>query len=145
MAGFARTPPFGHRAAAGLLAAWNAVGVYFCYLQVTRGADWMPDATDYDRALFAGLPGWYNYCYALGVGAGLAGAVALLLGRRIAVPLIAVSLAAVVVQFGYMFVATDLIAHKGAAMVIPFPAFIIAVGAVALWGARRAAAKGWAR
>ncbi len=137
------TPPLWHLATVALLAAWNAVGCYFCYLQFRLGADWAADATDYDRALMAALPAWYNYCYALGVGAGLLGALALLVRSRSAIVLLALSLAAVVVQFGYLFAATDIIAHKGAGTVLPFPIFIAVVSALALWGARRAAAKGW--
>ncbi len=136
-------PPLWHLATVALLAAWNAVGCYFCYLQFRLGADWAADATDYDRALMASLPAWYNYCYALGVGAGLLGALALLVRSRSAIVLLALSLAAVVVQFGYLFAATDIIAHKGAGTVLPFPIFIAVVSALALWGARRAAAKGW--
>lgn len=137
-------PPLWHMVVVALLAAWNAVGCYFCYLQFRLGADWAADATDYDRALMASLPGWYDYCYALGVGAGLLGAVALLARSRAAVGLLMLSLAAVVVQFGYLFTVTDVIAKKGAGSVVPFPAFIAFVAALALWGARRAVAKGWA-
>ncbi|MFM9828052.1 MAG: hypothetical protein ACKVOB_04795 [Sphingomonas sp.] len=145
MTAFRSRPPLWHHVVVALLAVWNAVGCYFCYLQFRLGADWMADATDYDRALMASLPGWYNYCYAVGVGAGLLGAVALLAGSRAAVALFALSLAAVIVQFGYLFATTDVIAQKGAGTVLPFPIFIAVVAGVAFWGARRAVAKGWAR
>lgn len=138
-------PPMWHVIAAALLTAWNLVGCYFCWLQFRLGADWMPDATAYDRALMASLPVWYNWCYALAVGAGALGGAALLARHGAAVALLAVSLVAAVVQFGYLFATSDIIAHKGAGTTVPFPLFIIAVAALALWGAKRAQARGWVR
>ena len=56
-----------------------------------------------------------------------------------------VSFAAIIVMFGYAFVATDLIAHKGLATVLPFPLLIAVVGALSIWLAQFAAGKDWLR
>ena len=57
--------------------------------------------------------------------------------------LVYVSLAAIIVMFGYAFAATDLIAHKGLAQVLPFPLFIAAVGGFSIWFAGLATKRGW--
>jgi len=136
-------PPVWFRIAAAVLILWGMMGVAACIQQVRLGADAMGPATAYDRALYRSLPGWYNLVYAVAVGAGLLGSAALLAGRRIAVGLYLASLVAVIVQFGWLFAATDIAAVRGAGTVLPFPVFIAAVAAFELLLARRAAARGW--
>ena len=143
MANGAQKPPAWYYVVAALLTAWDAIGCYFCYMQFKLGADAMGDATAYDRALFATLPGWYNYCYAIAVGGATLGGIALLARSASARPVFLVSLVAIVVQFGYLFATTDVIAHKGFATVVPFPLFIVAVAVFALWFAGFAKRKGW--
>ena len=128
-----------------VLTLWNAVGCYLCYQQFALGADWMPNATDYDRQLLASMPAWYNWCYALAVGTGFLGGLALLARRRVALSLFLVSLVAVIVQFGYVLGATDLIAVKGFATAAGLPIFIFAVAVFSLWLAGRAGQRGWLR
>ncbi|KAK0340258.1 hypothetical protein LTR94_031272, partial [Friedmanniomyces endolithicus] len=70
-------------------------------------------------------------------------ALRLLLRRRFATILFVVSLLAVVLQFGWVFAATDLIAAKGAATVVPFPLAILAVALLQVTVARHADARGW--
>ena len=127
----------------GVLILWGLAGCAAFYMHVAYGPAMNPDATDWDRAYFAALPGWFAWDYAVAVGAGLLGSVALLLRSRFALLLYALSLIAVAVQFGYVFFATDLLAHKGAAMTVPFPAFIIALALLQVWLARYAANRGW--
>ena len=74
---------------------------------------------------------------------GLFGGLTLLLRDRRASALFWISLAAIVVVFGYAFAATDPIAHEGSAQVLPFPLFIAAVGLFSSWFTAFAAGKGW--
>ena len=69
-------------------------------------------------------------------------ALALLFRSVLAVPLAAISIVAILVQFGWLFAATDIIAAKGV-FVTYFPAVILAIGVFALWLARRARARRW--
>jgi hypothetical protein len=139
----AAKPPFWFWIAATLFALWGLMGVGACIQQLRLGAEAMGPATEYDRALYASLPGWYNIVYAVATGAGFVASLAMLLRRRIAVPLFALSLLAVLVQFGWLFAATDIVAAKGAGTVLPFPLFIAAVAVVQLWVGWRAEARGW--
>jgi hypothetical protein len=133
------------RIVAVLLVLWGAMGVWACLQQVRLGADAMGPASAYDRRLYASLPFWYDAVYAVATGAGLLGALALVRGSRLARPLFALSLAAVLVQFGYLFATTDIVAAKGAGTVLPFPAFIAGVATLQLWLAQLGTRRGWLR
>lgn len=126
-----------------LLTFWGLAGCYTCYMQFMYGADAMGPATPYDRALYANLPVWYNYCYAVAVGAGLIGGIGLLLRQGWAGIAFLISLAAAVIQFGYLFGTTDIIVRKGAEAVLPFPLFIIAVAFLAMCFAVYAYRRDW--
>ena len=113
--------------AAVALVGWGLIGCFAWVQQVRFGASAMGPPSRYDLALYESLPAWYNGCYGVAVGASLLAALALLGRSRLARPLAAVSLAAVVVQFGWLFGATDIVAAKGAGQVLPFPVLIVAV------------------
>lgn len=142
MSSFGRTPPAYYWVVTGVATVWELIGCYFCYMQFKLGADAMPGATEYDRALMASMPGWYNWVYAVAVGAGALGGIALLLRKRVARPLFVVSLVACLIQFGYYFATTDAIAVNGPS-VVGFPILITVLGGFFLWFADRAAKRGW--
>ncbi|MCU6454725.1 hypothetical protein LPN01_11620 [Sphingomonas sp. A2-49] len=135
--------PTWFRIVAVVLLIWGAVGVFACVQQLRLGAEAMGPADAYYRRLYASFPGWYNPVYAVATGAGLFAALALLARSALAGPLYVLSLIAVIVQFGWLFAATDLIAVRGAAQVVPFPVFIAAVAAFGVWLAQRARRRGW--
>lgn len=56
---------------------------------------------------------------------------------------LAVSLGAVILQFGYVFLAMDAIARLGAASAVPFPLVIFAIGAALLWFSLAARRRQW--
>lgn len=144
---FTVKPPAWFWIVAMLLLLWNAFGCFMFVQQIRLGSEaWNdPANAEYNRALYASLPGWLNYAYALGVGGGLLGALALLLRKRAARVLFVLSLIGVIAQFGYSLFATDLIAHKGAAMVLPVPVTIFLVALFSIWLAGLAGRRGWLR
>lgn len=126
---------------AGLLLVWSLIGDAAYLAQVTADLDELAK-TDPDTArAFAQMPEWAWSAYAIGVWVGTLAAVALLLRRRIAVPLYAVSLIAVLAQFGWSFFGSDIIASKGIGAAA-FPLFIIAVAVFSLWFAYNKARQG---
>ena len=126
-----------------LLTLWNAFGCYQCYLHITVGPDAMPGSTDYDRQLYAALPGWYSWDFVVAVGAGLLGALALLARSAASRWLFVLSLIGIVIMFGYIFLATDLVAVKGAGQAFGFPIVIALIAIFAIWFAGYAARRGW--
>ena len=133
-------PPVWFTVAAVVLVLWGLAGCGSFYAQQLSST---PPGDAWDRAFMARQPIWLTWVYAVAVGAGLGGSIALLAKSALARPLYIVSLIAVVIQFGYIFAATELLAHKGAAATVPFPLFIFAVAAVQLWLAGFARRKGW--
>lgn len=131
-------------ATAVLLLVWALAGVAACAGHVLAGEQMAAAQGEWDVAFFRALPAWFAWDYAVATGAALLGALALLRRARVALVLYAVSLVAVVIQFGYVFLATDLIAHKGAAATVPFPVFIAVMGAVQIAVTRLALRRGWA-
>lgn len=140
---FRRSPPVWFRIATILLLLWGVAGCYACRQQFRLGAAAMGRPTAYDLALHAALPGWYNWVFALAVGMGFVGAVALIARSVLARPFYAVSIVAVLVQFGWLFAATDIVAHKGASTVLPFPVLIVAIAVFAIWLSGLARRRGW--
>lgn len=138
----ARAMPTWFKAVAVVLILWNLVGAYACIQQFRLGAEAMGPASTYDRELYASLPPWYNRMFALAEIAGVAGAVALLTGRRIALMLLILSMSAVLVQFGYLFATSDIIAVKGV-WTTYFPAFVALVCIVQIALARMGVRRGW--
>ena len=137
----ASKPPVRFWIAAILLLLWEAGGCYACVTQIRLGAAAMGPVDDWSLKYHAALPAWYNAVYAIATFGGLVGALLLLLRDKRAALVFWVSFVAIIVMFGYAFVATDLIAHKGLGQVLPFPLVIAAVGAFAIWFAGDAARK----
>ena len=130
-------------AAAVLLLLWALAGVASFAAHVLVGEALAANQGAWDLGFYRALPAWFAWDYGLATLAALAGAVALLIRSRHAALLFMLSLAAVVVQFGYVFFATGLLAHKGAAATVPFPAFIALMACVQVLVARLAAKRGW--
>lgn len=127
-------------AALGL--AWNLYGiVQFAGMAFkdTAGLE-AAGMTAAQAALYAGLPGWMTLAFAIGVFGGTAGSALLLARRALAVPVLAVSLAA----YGVLFAgdaALGVFAAFGAGQVAILT-LVVAIAAGLLLLARRAARRG---
>lgn len=141
---FARKPPAWFTIVAVLLLLWGLAGCASLYAHFVIGPDMDPNATEWDRAYYAALPAWLNIDYVIAVGVGVLGSIALLLRSKWAVTLYLISLIAVVIQFSYIFLATDIIAVKGV-WTTYFPAFIFAMALFQIWFASMARTRGWLR
>ena len=91
------------------------------------------------------MPGWVTGAYAVAVWISLAGAVALLLRRRLARTAYIVSLIAVLVQFGWVFLATPILGLYPLAEAVTFPLVIVVLGIALVWFSNMAARRGWLR
>jgi hypothetical protein len=136
-------PPGWFWLVAVVLTLWGLMGCFALYLHITVGPKMDPHPTEWDIAYYKALPAWFTPVYCVSIFGGLFGSVALLMRSKLAHPFYIASLAGVIVQFGYVFLATDLIAHKGAAATVPFPLFIAVVAAFQIWFAVYAKRRGW--
>jgi len=123
---------------------WEAFGC-FSYIQwVTMDAAKLATMPDAEREMWLAMPPWLTGVYAIAVWVGLAGAVALLMRRRLARLAFGVSLAAVVVQFGWIFLTTPIMTTIGPSSTV-MPAAIIIVGGIWFLFAGHAVKRGWLR
>jgi hypothetical protein len=138
----AATPPRWFKVVAGIAAAWMLFGVVMWFVDLLFSEAMVAGMSEGQRALFESRPQALFVVYGVAIFSGLAGALGLVLRKAWAVPALAVSLVAAVVQFAYTFFVMDAVGHIGAAA-LPFPILILAIGTGLLWLALRASRRGW--
>jgi hypothetical protein len=100
-----RTVPGWFYAVAAVALLFEAFGCFMYIAQVTADHASLP--LD-QRAMWDATPAWMIAAYAVAVWVGVIGAVLLLMRRKLAVPLLLVSLVAVIVQFSGLFLVPQL-------------------------------------
>ncbi|HEX8064176.1 MAG TPA: hypothetical protein VF535_13300 [Allosphingosinicella sp.] len=129
---------------AALALLWEAVGCYAYLTQVSMDSAELARLPELQRDVWAAMPAWATGAYAVAVWSGLLGALGLLLRRSWAGLAFGASLAGVILQFGWTFLATPILDRMGASAAA-FPAFILIVAVLLLWFSSRAAKRGWLR
>lgn len=127
-----------------LAVLWNAMGVMAYIADVSQTAADLAKQPQIVQELYAARPAWVVGAFAVAVFGGLLGSFSLLLRRKIAVPLLVLSLVALVVQdFWWFGIAKSYQHFSVSSQTMPVLVFVIAVCLV--WFARSSAAKGWLR
>lgn len=121
--------------------AWEILGCVMYVMQVKVDPAALPAD---QRAIWEATPAWMTGAFALAVWVGLAGAVLLLMRRKLAEPLLLVSLVALVVQFSGLLLVPDLRGLMTSDMLLlPFVIVMVCAG---IWSfARKARRNGWLR
>ena len=121
--------------------AWEMVGCVMYLMQVSVD----PNALPLDqRATWDAAPTWMIAAYAVAVWVGLVGAILLLMRRRLAPTLLAISLIAVIVQFSALLVVPQL-RNLTTSDDLFLPFVILVLGYVIWHFARTARRAGWLR
>jgi hypothetical protein len=136
-------PPRWYWIVSGLAVLWMLFGVFAWFMDLMTDEASLAQLSEAQRQIYASRPQWLFILYAVAIFSGLAGTLGLLLRKGWATAVLAVSLAAVVLQFGYVFFGLDAIRILGAAVAVPFPAVIFAIGALLLWLAVHSKKRGW--
>ncbi|KAA9129805.1 hypothetical protein F3N42_14220 [Marinihelvus fidelis] len=122
---------------------WNLLGVaawfYQSFLITPAMLMEMPEA---QRALLEHVPPWVDWAYGIAVFGGFIGSFLLIIRSALAVPVFAVSLAAVAVQMFHAFVMSKALEVYGAAGVA-LPVLIIVIAVYLLMVAGQARHQGW--
>ncbi|WP_407352839.1 hypothetical protein [Luteimonas sp. R10] len=135
--------PLRRHAIAALAVAWNLLGVVLFVVRIAMTPK-LAEQVGGAAAAAAEMPAWVDLAFGAAVVTGLSGAIALLLRRRWAVPMLLVSLGAAAVQAA---AAPAVLAARGAlhASALALPMAVL-LASLALWlYARRVRARGWLR
>lgn len=124
-----------------LILLWNLLGDAAYLMQATADLDKIALQDPVQAQAFREMPGWVWAAYAIAVASGTIGAVVLLMRRRWAWPLFALSLAGIAVQFGWTFLSFDILRAKGPSAAL-FPLLIVAIAVASTIYARRKQADG---
>ncbi len=125
-----------------MLVLWGLLGCLVFYSHATVSPQHASEPAFWNWEYYQSVPRWFLVDYAIGVGASLLGSLAMLRRSRKANILYVVSLAAVIVQFGYLF-ATGMVA--GPIQAFAIPVFILGVAIFQIWLAGMATRRGWLR
>jgi hypothetical protein len=136
-------PPSWYKVVAGLAVLWMLFGVMAWVMDLMTDEAGLAQLSEAQRQLYVARPQWLFAVYGVAIFSGLAGAIGLLLRKRWAPMLFALSLAAIIVQFGYTFVVMHAVELLGAAAAIPFPLVIFLIGVALWWFSLRARKLGW--
>jgi hypothetical protein len=136
-------PPTWYWVVSGLAVLWMLFGVMAWVMDLRTDEAALAELSEAQRQLYTARPQWLFAVYGVAIFSGLAGAIGLLLRKSWASMLFGLSLAAIVVQFGYTFLAMHAVEVLGAAAAIPFPLVIFLIGVALLWFARWARKTGW--
>ena len=132
--------PAWFRIVALLAVLWNAFGVFQYLSSVGLFGDPNATLTDAQRAAVADIPAIITGAFAIGTFAGLFGSLGLLLNKRWALPLLLLSLVALLALEGWIvFLSGALEAFGGIAL----PLTIVVVAALLAWLGSHARRRGW--
>jgi hypothetical protein len=113
----------------GILALlWNGMGAFDYLMTQTRNASYMAGFTPEQLDYFYGLPKWSLATWAISVWSGVLASVLLLLRRRWAKPVFAVSLLAMLPTFVHNYLLSKGYEIMGGAAGLAFTLTIVAVG-----------------
>lgn len=121
---------------------WNAMGAFDYLMTETRNEAYMSRFTPEQLDFFYGFPVWVVGAWAIAVWGAVLGSVLLLLRKRLAAPVFAVSLAAMVVTTIHNYVLSDGLAVMGGTGPLLFSILIFLVAVALLCYARAMARRG---
>jgi hypothetical protein len=133
-------PPIWFRIVAVLAILWNAIGVFQYLSSVGMFGDPMASLTEAQRAAAQSIPAAIVGAFAISTFAGLIGSFGLLLCKRWALPMLVLSLIAVIVLEGWIVFLSGLLEMFGG---IGLPASVTLVALLLVWLAYHARRRGW--
>ena len=136
--------PMSFRVVAVVALLWNLFGLFSFYTNVTATPAVIASWPEAQQQIAAATPRWVFVAFAIATIGGVLGSLGLLLGKRWAVPVLLLSLLAILVQFGSIYAITPTWALTGVGGAI-LPLCIALFGLFLWWYAGKAASRGWLR
>jgi hypothetical protein len=135
-------PPKSYYWIAGVALVWDLLGVMAYVTSVTMSPEALAALPDAQRVLYESTPVWATSAFAIAVNGGALGSLLLLLRKTIALPVLIVSLIAVLIQMFYGYFMTNTLEVLGGANA-GFSGVIIFIASFLVWFANDARGKGW--
>ena len=129
---------------AGAAFLWDLLGVFAYIGTVTVSPESLAELPEAQRELMANTPAWSTGLFAIAVWGGVLGTLLLLLRKSLALPVLVVSLVAVVINGMYTWFMTHAFEVLGSGQA-GFSAVIVGIAAYLVWFAIDAKGKGWIR
>ena len=116
----------------GILAVlWNLMGLMAFVVQMMMTEEAMATLPEAQQEIYRNIPAWVNIAFAIAVICGTLGSILLVMRKKLAIPVLALSLLGVLLQYGYMFFLSNTPAVMGAgAMVLPALVVLISIGLI---------------
>lgn len=127
---------------AWIMVVWNALGVMAFVSQLLLTPEMIALLPEAQQEAYNNIPLWSYVAYAMAVFGGLLGSFMLALGKKLAFPLLVISLVGVLVQQFYNFVIIDSIALLGPSVVI-LPSLVVVIAIILVMVSKRGAKAGW--
>ena len=127
---------------AWLMVLWNGIGVAAFFSQVMMTPEMIAQLPEDHQAIYRNIPLWSYSAYGLAVFGGLIGSLLLALGKKLAFPVLVISLAGVIVQQYYNFVVIDAISIMGWGIVV-MPVIVTSIALLLVLISQRGARAGW--
>lgn len=119
---------------------WNLLGVAAFIMQMTMTPEMVAQLPEAEQALYRAMPLWVVIAFACAVFGGALGSIGLLMKKRLAVPLLLLSLIGVIVQLSHsFFLSNSFEVHGPGAMVMPIMVLVVAILLVMLGHKARSA------
>ena len=126
----------------GLALVWNLLGVMAFISQMLMTPEMLAELPQAEQELYASTPTWANAAFAFAVFGGALGCLALLLRASWALPVLAVSLLAILVQMYHSFFISNSFEVFGpGGMIMPVMVIVIAIALV--WFSHQVKSKSW--
>lgn len=124
---------------------WNAYGVYlFVYDTFLATPEMYAEIYSPEQIAFMdSLPSWYTVVYGIATITGLLGSICLVLKKRLAVPLLGISLLGVLINMCYGMFFTNSAEINGAFLAYGMPLIVIVIAIILYYYSKGAAQKGW--
>ena len=127
---------------AWLMVLWNGIGVAAFFSQLMMTPEMIAQLPEAQQAAYRDIPVWSYSAYALAVFGGLTGSILLALGKKLAFPVLVISLAGVIVQQYYNFVVIDAISIMGWGIVV-MPVIVTTIALLLVLISQRGVRAGW--
>lgn len=121
---------------------WNLMGIMSFIMEVFISPEALAALPEAERALYENTPLWIHIVFAIAVFDGTLGCALLLMKKKLALPLLVISLVAVLTQMTYWLFINDAMEVHGAASVI-MPLLVTLVAVFLVWYSNNVKAKGW--